>query len=43
MFEGFKSSLGLGRNYLEPRYANRPLMTNPLACLFLHGTSPIGP
>jgi len=38
MFEGFKSSLGLGRNYLEPRYANRPLLTNPLACLFLHGT-----
>lgn len=35
--EGWFSSLGLG-NQLSKRYANRGILTHPLACLFIHGS-----
>lgn len=37
-WEGFVTALPLAKNLLEPKYANKGLLTNPLACLFVHGS-----
>lgn len=36
--KGFRSSLPFGKMELTESYARRPIITNPLACFFLHGT-----
>lgn len=40
-WEGFLSTLPLGRNHLSGRYAVKGMLTNPLACLFSYTTRQI--
>ena len=37
-WQGYVSTLPFGKNYLTHRYANKPMLTYPLACLFVHGS-----
>lgn len=40
-WEGFLSCLPLGRNYMAPRYVQKGMLTNPLACLFSYSAGQV--